>query len=189
MTIMIIMSDITAADLVWIATASLTREFPERSGFSPDEIRRRVYELEPETDFSPSTIPTHIGTHCVALKKPDPLKHRKLHASPDGTYRLYWSKDPCHPERKNGKALPDPNRIPRKYHDLLDWYRARDVAASQVSVEPDPILALRGLGKELWRELGGGEKFIRELRENWYGAESPARGLAKATSAKSRRTV
>jgi hypothetical protein len=33
----------------------------------------------------------------------------------------------------------------------------------------DPLLALRGLGKELWRELGGGEKFIRELRSNWYG--------------------
>jgi hypothetical protein len=33
----------------------------------------------------------------------------------------------------------------------------------------DPILALRGLGKELWKELGGGEKFIREMRENWYG--------------------
>jgi hypothetical protein len=35
--------------------------------------------------------------------------------------------------------------------------------------DKDPILALRGLGKELWKELGGGEKFIREMRENWYG--------------------
>ena len=33
----------------------------------------------------------------------------------------------------------------------------------------DPLLALRGLGKELWKELGGGEKFVREMRENWYG--------------------
>jgi hypothetical protein len=39
--------------------------------------------------------------------------------------------------------------------------------------DEDPILALRGLGKELWKELGGGEKFIREMRENWYG-ERPA---------------
>ena len=30
--------------------------------------------------------------------------------------------------------------------------------------EVDPILALRGVGKELWRELDGGENFIRELR-------------------------
>jgi hypothetical protein len=39
--------------------------------------------------------------------------------------------------------------------------------------EVDPILALRGVGKELWRELGGGEKFIRELRADWYGAKAP----------------
>jgi hypothetical protein len=59
-----------------------------------------------------------------------------------------------------------------------------DNAAARGSVEPDPILALRGLGKEIWRELGGGEKFIRELRESWHGVEAPARDLAKATSAK-----
>ena len=35
--------------------------------------------------------------------------------------------------------------------------------------EKDPLLALRDLGKELWRDLGGGEKFIHELRSNWYG--------------------
>ena len=33
----------------------------------------------------------------------------------------------------------------------------------------DPLLALRGLGKELWKELGGGEKFIHQLRSNWHG--------------------
>jgi hypothetical protein len=46
--------------------------------------------------------------------------------------------------------------------------------------EEDPLLALRGMGKELWRELGGGEKFIRELRENWYGPPVRARKSAKA---------
>jgi|SRR5215472_1965018 len=163
------MKSITAADLVWIAVASLTREFPDRSGFSPDEIRRRAYELEPDIDFSGSTIPTHIGSQCVATKKPDPLKHRKLHPNPDGTYRLHWSRDPYHPGRKNGKILPEPNRIPAKYHDLLDWYRTKDAVPERPSAEQDPILALRGLGKELWRAVGGGEKFIHELRANWYG--------------------
>jgi hypothetical protein len=178
---------ITAADLIWIATASLTREFPERDGFSPDEIRKRVRELEPETDFSASTIPTHIGRHCVAMKKPDPLKHRKLHANPDGTYRLYWSKDPYHPDRKNGKVLPEPSRIPAKYHDLLDWYRARDVTPERLTVENDPILALSGVGKELWHAVGGGEKFIRELRENWYGVDG-RKDPFKARPAKRKRT-
>jgi hypothetical protein len=46
---------------------------------------------------------------------------------------------------------------------------ARSAAVPKVSQERDPLLALRGLGKELWKELGGGEKFIHELRSNWYG--------------------
>jgi hypothetical protein len=39
----------------------------------------------------------------------------------------------------------------------------------ETPLDEDPLLALRGLGKELWKELGGGEKFIREMRDNWYG--------------------
>jgi len=183
------MKAISAADLVWIAAASLTREFPERTGFSPDEIRRRVHDLEPDAGFPDSTIRTHIGRHCVANKKPDPGKHRKLYANPDGSYRLYWSRDPFHSERKNGKTLPEPNRIPAKYHELLAWYRELDTAPPEELQETDPILALRGLGKELWRDLGGGEKFIRELRENWYGVDKPARQSAKARPSKRRRAV
>jgi hypothetical protein len=38
--------------------------------------------------------------------------------------------------------------------------------------EVDPILALRGVGKELWRDLGGGENFIRELRGKLVRSES-----------------
>ena len=46
-----IMRIISAADLVWIASASLERENPERKGFSHDEIRQRLYSLEPEHGF------------------------------------------------------------------------------------------------------------------------------------------
>ncbi len=183
------MNRISAADLVWIAAASLTREFPDRTGFTPDEIRRRAHELEPEAGFPDATIRTHIGSHCVSNKKPDPGKHRKLYANPDGTYRLYWPRDSFHPERKNGKTLPDLNRIPAKYHGLLAWYRALDDTSPQGSERPDPILALRGVGKELWRELGGGEKFIRELRANWYGVEAPERHAGKAKPVKRKRAV
>jgi hypothetical protein len=31
-------------------------------------------------------------------------------------------------------------------------------------IEEDPILALTGVGKEMWEKLGGGEAFIRGLR-------------------------
>jgi len=56
-----------------------------------------------------------------------------------------------------------PKRIPKKPGGLSDS-----------SPETDPILALRGLGKEVWRELGSGENFIRELRSNWYGNDPKA---------------
>jgi len=165
------MKSIAAADLVWIATASLQREKPARTGFSHDEIRQRVYALEPAQGFPDVTIRTHITTHCVANKKPDPGKHRKLYLNADGTYRLYRPGDPTDPGRKDGKTLPDPNRIPAKYHDLLEWYRN---SSESPTPEKDPILALQGVGKELWRELGGGEKFILDFRANWYGVEKEA---------------
>ena len=62
------------------------------------------------------------------------------------------------------------------YHALLARYLTRH-AAQLPAPEVDPILALRGVGKELWRELGGGENFIRELRANWYSAQAPRKNL------------
>jgi len=54
--------------------------------------------------------------------------------------------------------------------------------------EKDPLLALRGLGKELWKDLGGGEKFIRELRSNSYvKRQDPALIRQKLRPAKRRR--
>jgi hypothetical protein len=170
---------ISAADLVWIAVAALSKQHPERHGFSHDEIRRKVNELEPHHGFPDATIRTHITTHCVANKKPDPGKHRKLYANSDGSYRLYSAQDSCHPGRKDGRTAPDPMRVPEKYAELLRWARDREPVIGNAA-KTDPILALAGVGKEVWRRLGGGEKFIREMRENWYGpsphakADSPA---------------
>ena len=178
---MIIMSRrISAADLVWMATASLAREQPDRTGFSHDEIRRKANELEPDHGFPDPTIRTHIASHCVANKKPDPGKHRKLFQNLDGTYRLYRPGDAFDPARKDGKLLPDANRIPPNYRELLDWYEAEFSRCGQRSIEEDPILALSGVGKELWRDLGGGETFLRELRETWY--ESSPKALAHKRS-------
>jgi len=173
MSIMIIMKSLSIADLVWVATASLSREQPGRSGFSSNDIRQKVYEIEPDHGFSDSGIRTHISSHCVANKKPDPGKHRKLYLNPDETYRLYRPGDDCHSDRNNGKTLPKAEQIPPKYRDLLDWYTAaQDSAKSKPG--KDPLLALRGLGKEVWKDLGGGENFIRELREHWYGERNDA---------------
>ena len=146
--------------------ASLTREQPDQSGFSHDEILKTVHELMPNHGFKLSTIRTHITSHCVANKKPDPGKHRKLFLNADGTYRLYRPGDEYHAGRKDGKLLPDVNRIPKEYCDLLDWYHAKHLRTRK-AVESDPILALRGLGKEHLLRMGGGEKFLRDLRSGW----------------------
>lgn len=69
--------------------------------------------------------------------------------------------------------LPHPDRLPGKYLDLLDWYERDYRWGQNQSIDEDPVLALRGVGKELWRDLGGGEKFIRESRESWD--ERPAK--------------
>ena len=172
---------ITAADLAWIATASLTREFPDRAGFTPDEIQRRTEELESDVGVRN----TYIGRPRGALRAPAPEKYRQLHANADGTYRLYWSGDPSHAEQKNERILPNASRIPAKYRDLLDWYRSQNTAPPQESRETDPILALAGIGKDVWRDLGGGEKFIRELRAS--GRRGPTRHVAKSKPAKRKR--
>lgn len=166
------MEPITYADLVWVATALLSRAQPERTGFSHREIRQKVYAIEPAREINDQTVRTHIARHCVANVKPDPGKHRKLYRNPDESYRLYRPGDDYHPDRRNGKTLPKPELLPAKYRELLNWYQSTSRSGGCVTPEKDPILALRGLGKELWKSLGGGEKFIRELRENWYGPAS-----------------
>ena len=176
---------LSAADLVWLATAILTRMHPDRSGFSHEEILGKVEEIEPDHGFKAATIPTHITSHCVANKKPDPGKHRKLFMNADGTYRLYRPRDPYHPGRKDGKLLPDANRIPPKYREFLDWYQVK-YAHSRPAIDEDPILALRGLGKEYLRQLGRGEKFLRDLREGW---EERSRMLEPAKPVKRKKAI
>ncbi|HLJ48396.1 MAG TPA: hypothetical protein VKU01_20415 [Bryobacteraceae bacterium] len=166
---MIIMIIMNCADLIWVATALLTQRDPGRTGFPHEEIRRKVYEIEPEHGFTDSAVRSHITSHCVANKKPDPGKHRKLFRNSDGTYRLYKSGDQSHPGRHTGKLAPQRELLPPKYRPLIDWYESAYAPTPVPSEEDDPILSLAGVGKEIWESLGGGEKFIGELRENWHG--------------------
>jgi hypothetical protein len=74
----------------------------------------------------------------------------------------------------------DDETILRKVAELDSSLDPRSVAAHLVAstqatpaplhapiaspIEEDPILALTGVGKEMWKKLGGGEAFIRGLR-------------------------
>ena len=52
---------------------------------------------------------------------------------------------------------------------LVEWYRG-EYSGSSPSVEDrlknDPILAMRGLGKEIWADVDPDE-YVRQLREGW----------------------
>ncbi|MBI4312635.1 MAG: hypothetical protein HY681_12760 [Chloroflexi bacterium] len=72
-----------------------------------------------------STVSTHIGTHCVANTKPNPLSqdHRMLFRTGRGRFRLYRPEDPFDPRRADGAVLPQAKDLPAKHRHLLDWYR------------------------------------------------------------------
>jgi hypothetical protein len=89
-----------------------------------------------------------------------------LYRLADGTLRLYRPGDDYHPDR-TAKTHPLRNELPARYHALVDWYE-QAFSAGQTSepAEDDPILNLRGLGKELWRNTDPDE-WINELRSQW----------------------
>lgn len=155
------------ADEVWVATAHLHREQPARHGFSGAEILRKVGQLHLGRPTR-SGVNAHIYLHCVANLKPNPARLRLLFRNEDGSLRLFLPGDPYHPERKSGRTTPDPGSLPPEYAEILDWYRAEYARAGRSRNIEDPILGLRGVGKELWKDLGG-EKFITGLRKNWFG--------------------
>jgi len=110
------------ADQIWVATALLHREHPERGDFSKREIAQRAKSEDPEGASRPG-ISQHISTHCVATKAPSPAKYRMLTRSGRGRRRLFRTGDDFHPLRETGKSVPEAEDLPVKYAELLDWYK------------------------------------------------------------------
>lgn len=160
------MAGIRVADEVWIATALLHRQHPERDDFTVGEIVRRaeVEQLTGAARLRPG-VQVHAYLHCVANKAPNPGRYRMLVETTKGRRRLFKPGDPCHPLRVSGKDIPDDGAIPPGYGTLLDWYR-RDYIGAQVGGETDPILSLRGLGKAIWAQEDA-DAYVERLREGW----------------------
>ena len=123
---------ISCAVEVFIATALLHREQPEREDFTIQEIVNRAAR-ENLTGSLRSGINVHASQHCVANKPPNPLKHRMLFATGKHTRRLALPNDIAHPGR-TGKIFPDLEDVPESYRPLLDWARNR---FEQVLDSPD----------------------------------------------------
>lgn len=160
------MASVRVADEVWIATALLHREHPDRADFTVGDIVRRA-ETEQVTgagSLRPG-VQVHAYLHCVANKPPNPGRYRMLIETARGRRRLFRPGDPCHRLRASGKDRPDPREIPPAYGALLDWYR-RDYVGKRAGGGSDPILSLRGVGKALWHGEDA-DAYVSRLRDGW----------------------
>jgi hypothetical protein len=153
------------ADEVWIITALLHRENPERDDFLVEEIRARAHDEHATENLRPG-FNVHVIEHCVANREPNSGRYRMLIETAKGRRRLFRQGDPYHPAREGSKIVPEPEELPTQYRDLLDWYRDEYSANNRNSIENDPILRLRGSGKEIWKGIDPDE-YIRQLREGW----------------------
>lgn len=180
-------SELACATEVFIATALLHREQPERPDFMIQEIVNRAAR-ENITGETRSGVSVHASQHCVANRAPNPAKHRILFATGKHTRRLFLPGDEVH-EGRTGKIFPDPAEIPSPYLPLLEWARRRfeqgpkgagvRTAAGSSVLPPSSMRAfespehwleslfeLEGLGKEQWKNVDPDE-FVRKLREGW----------------------
>ena len=160
------MANIRVADEVWIATALLHRRHPDREDFTVAEIVRRA-EAEKAAGAGALRpgVQVHAYLHCVANKAPNPGRYRMLFETAKGRRRLYRPGDPCHQLRVSGKETPDPSKIPPAYSDLIEWYR-REYVGDREGCGKDPILSLRGLGREIWADEDA-DDYVARLREGW----------------------
>ena len=181
-----VLIDVSCAVEVFLATALLHREKPERNDFTIQEIVNRAAR-ENITGEMRSGVNVHASQHCVANRAANPAKHRMLFATGKHTRRLLLPTDEAHPAR-TGKIFPEAGELPERYLPLLEWakaryesgggrtdFRAENPANGRVSQSQEPksagrwlesLFELEGLGKEHWKGVDPDE-FVRQLREGW----------------------
>ena len=116
-------TEVTCAVEVFVATALLHREQPNRPEFTIQEIVRRAAQ-ENITGEMRQGVSVHASQHCIANKAPNPNRHRMLYASGKNTRRLLQPGDEVHPDR-TGKIFPDLGEVPERYLPLLEWAKRR----------------------------------------------------------------
>lgn len=83
-----------------------------------------------------------------------------------GRRRLFRKGDPYDPAREGSKVVPNQQDVPSGYSGLLSWYVDWCASAMQSAPGADPLLSLKGSGKELWAKEPADE-FVARLREGW----------------------
>ena len=155
---------IRVADEVWIVTALLHRDHPQKTDFTVQEIVERAKDESLTGKLRPGVY-VHAVQHCVANRPPNPGRYRMLFETRKDHRRLFRRGDSYDPRREGSKTAPDRADIPAEYASLLDWYE-REYAPKGRSREDDPLLALRGSGRKIWADEHADE-YVRRLREGW----------------------
>lgn len=142
---------IKVADEIWIATALLHKEHPERQDFTTAEIIERA--LKENLAGYRQGLAAHASGHCVATKPPSPARLRMLTETARGRRRLFREGDAYNAERKGGKTRPDRSDIPQKYTSLIDWYE-EDYSRGNGNRENPATTAARPHGRDLLKFVG-----------------------------------
>jgi len=156
---------IKVADEVWIATALLHRENPDKADFTIEEIMLHATKESGGQPLRPGVY-VHIVQHCVANRPPNPGRYRMLFETAPGRRRLFRSGDSYDAAREGAKIAPAREDVPAEYTVLLDWYGDWSQDSAEDRIKNDPLLALRGSGKKLWADEHADE-YVRRLREGW----------------------
>jgi hypothetical protein len=160
-----VIGKVRVADEVWVATALLHREHPERPDFTVEEIVERVKTERMSIPFRPGVY-VHVVQHCVANRAPNPARYRMIFETAPGRRRLFRKGDPYHPAREGAKITPKRDELPYGYNGLLSWYRDWGLAAVSNPQWEDPLLALYGSGKDVWEDEHA-DDYVRRIREGW----------------------
>jgi hypothetical protein len=157
---------IKVADEVFIATALLHREFPERSDFTQNEIVRRAGRENLYGELRRG-VAVHVSLHCVANKAPNSCTYQMLYATGNGNRRLLLAGDDRHPQRV-GKMFPDVDEVPSQYQDLILWAKRRYGSSKNLASVRwlDSVFQMFGAGRDLWRGEDPDE-YVRNLRRDW----------------------
>ena len=158
---------VKVADELFLIVALLTKENPTRASFAIPEILARASEEGlGRHRRDQGSLKQHAYEHAAANITPGRGRYRLVYRERDNTVRLLLPGDDVHPDR-NGKQWPAPQDIPERFRPLLRWAQER-YAKHRTTGKPwlHELLALRGLGKEIWKGIDPDE-YVARQRGDW----------------------
>ena len=156
------------ADELFLIVALLHRELPNRDAFTIGEVlKRAATEGLGAGRADQRSLKLHAYQHAAANEPPGKGgKYRLVYRESDNRIRLLTASDYVHPDRHQ-KFYPEPDEVPEKYHELLEWAKQRRAEQGKQDARwLQGLFELRGLGKEMWGDADP-DQYVSGLREGW----------------------